>query len=110
MSNDMTEDVQFYIIVTKTINHLNLYLSFFLYRGRTQDLEEEQPSVEQELRRLIEKPGESFRGIHLAHSTQQKQNVNLRLRYVCVCVCRSSENCVGPEERKAADGETDGDR
>lgn len=53
---------------------------FFMCRGKTQDLEEQQPSVEQELRRLMEKPGEAFRRQH-----NMKQKDNLRLKSVCMC-------------------------
>lgn len=43
--------------------------------GRTQELEEEQPTVEQELRRLMEKPGEDFWGWNWAEcTTEEKEN------------------------------------
>lgn len=38
------------------------YDGFLGSSGKTQDLEEQQPSVEQQLRRLMDKPGEVFRG------------------------------------------------
>ncbi len=40
--------------------------------GRTQDLEEEQPSVEQELRRLMEKPGDGLEENTLNMSQNRK--------------------------------------
>lgn len=47
------------ILFNKAMNYV---LSLFsnMCSGRTQELEEEQPTVEQELRRLMEKPGEDF--------------------------------------------------
>jgi len=70
--------------------------------GRTQDLEEQQPSVEQELRTLMEKPGEDFRGtVSTVYSRSKKLN--------SVCVHRTFENGLGQEERRTADGKTGGD-
>ncbi|KAF6720158.1 MICAL-like protein 2, partial [Oryzias melastigma] len=46
--------------------------SELVYIGRTQDLEEQQPSVEQQLRRLMDKPGEAFRGRSLSPHPQRK--------------------------------------
>lgn len=75
--------------------------------GRTQDLEEQQPSVEQELRRLMDKPGE---GLEETHPTQVKTLSRSCEIKMCLCLSRTSENILGPEERGGADGQTGGDR
>lgn len=58
-------------LVTNKINNfdLNIIYIVFMCSGKTQDLEEQQPSVEQELRRLMDKPGEDVK-----HTLQDVQD------------------------------------
>lgn len=77
------------------------------HRGRTQDLEEEQPSVEQELRRLMDKPGEVFREIISAQCIALTLSSDVQLKYFCVH--RTLKNIPGQRERKAAHGQTSRD-
>lgn len=78
VKKNQTRDIQFQAVVTYTIIYLNVV---FMCSGKTQDLEEEQPSVEQELRKLMEKPGESLGGN--TFKTRQKMKP---MRLKCVCV------------------------
>ncbi len=45
-------------------NKYDVVYVVFMCSGKTQDLEEQQPSVEQELRRLMDKPGEGLEETH----------------------------------------------
>lgn len=64
--------------VVHIVVHMHCYQILYMcilinmFSGRTQELEEQQPSVEQELRRLLDKPGEGFNGE--SDSTTEKVN------------------------------------
>lgn len=72
-----------------------------MFRGRNQDLEEQQPGVEQELRRLMEKPGEGFRGKRIQRNSQQNQSCGLNYVFVFFFVCAEHLKTAWDNKREA---------